>query len=77
MQILSTVGRTQSGVVFREENRFFDDVFSPQQVAFLAKYIMADTPCIYFGNAKVGSEFGENGHFHPTPLLTVLSDKWF
>ena len=72
-----SVDRTQDGDVVQEANSFFDDAFSSPQLAFLSKYIANDAPCVYFGSALVGNEFAPRGHFHPTPLLVVLSDKWF
>ena len=60
-----------------EPNAFFDDAFSPRQVAFLRRFVDDSKPCVYFGSALVGREFHPRGHFHPSPLLAVLSDKWF
>ncbi|KAK8829554.1 hypothetical protein WA556_005472 [Blastocystis sp. ATCC 50177/Nand II] len=67
--------RLQSGEVVLARNAFVDDAFAPAAVAFLRKFVTAESRFVYYGRTAVGAalltEFGT------IPVAAVMSDKWF
>lgn len=71
----SPLVRLQSGEVVLARNAFVDDAFAPAAVAFLHKFVTAESRFVYYGRTAVGAalltEFGT------IPVAAVMSDKWF